>query len=157
MKLYFLRHGIAIESEKWKGSEFDRPLTDDGCERMEREAKTMAKLDIAPDILLTSPLARARQTAQIAAAALKRDAKNDERLKPGFDAAKALEIVREHRDADAIMVVGHEPDMSATIGALVGGAQVEVKKGGLALVEIDPSSNSGELLWLIPPKVLVAR
>src|SRR5438270_13152049 len=117
MKLYFLRHGIAVESDAWNGSEFDRPLTDEGGERMQREAKAMAKLGLAADVIVTSPLVRARQTAQFAAEALKcRSVEEDERLAQGFDAGKALEIVREHTGVDAMMLVGHEPTMSETIG-----------------------------------------
>jgi len=158
MKLYFLRHGIAVESDEWNGNEFDRPLTSEGCERMQRQAKTMAKLDLAPDAIVTSPLVRARQTAQIAAQALKcRNIEEDDRLAEGFDVAKALAIAHEHSDAGAIMLVGHEPTMSRTIGALVGSAKIALKKGGLALVEMDLSARSGELLWLVPPKVLLAR
>src|SRR5947209_5472920 len=105
MKVYFLRHGIAVESDEWNGSEFDRPLTGEGCERMQREAKAMAKLDLAPEVIVTSPLVRARQTAEIAAKALKcRAIRNDDRLAQGFDAAKALEIASEHSGADAIML-----------------------------------------------------
>jgi phosphohistidine phosphatase len=53
------------------------------------------------------------------------------------------------------MVVGHEPDFSDTISALIGGGRIVCKKGGLALVEIpDAQSRKGELVWLVPPKVL---
>lgn len=157
MKLYFLRHGIAVDSADWNGSEFDRPLTEDGRERMQREAKTLAKLDVCPDVILTSPLVRARQTAEIAAEALGcKNLENDDRLANGFDERAVAAIGAERRDARAIMLVGHEPTMSATIGALVGGARIDLKKGGLALVELaDVSGLSGELVWLIVPKVLV--
>jgi phosphohistidine phosphatase SixA len=54
------------------------------------------------------------------------------------------------------MLVGHEPNMSATIGHLVGGARLDLKKGGLACIDLpDPASRAGALLWLIPPKVPV--
>jgi len=159
VKLYFLRHGIAVDSADWNGSERDRPLTGEGRDKMALVAKAMAKLGIEPAVILTSPLVRARQTAEIAAEALKCGSlRSDERLANGFDIACVAEMVHEHEDADSLMFVGHEPTMSATVGALVGGAQIALKKGGLALVEIpDPSSLSGELLWLAPPKVLIAR
>ena len=66
-------------------------------------------------------------------------------------------ILVAHADAKAIMLVGHEPSMSATIGRAIGSASIELKKAALAGIEfIDPVSTSGTLFCLIPPKVLVA-
>lgn len=155
MKVYFLRHGLAGDPQQWQSDDFDRPLTDEGRERMAREAKAMAKLDLAPDAIITSPLVRAKQTAEIVADRLKMRPVEDERLEPGFDTERLRQILQDHAKADAIMVVGHEPDFSGTIGRLVGGAKIDLKKGGLACVDLpDPSSLNGELVWLVPPKVL---
>jgi phosphohistidine phosphatase len=157
MKLYFLRHGIAADREEWTGSDYDRPLTGEGCERMEREARALAALGIAPDLILTSPLVRAKQTAQLLAKGIKYDNRltEDERLGPGFNVQRLRAILRQHPSAGSIVLVGHEPDMSETIGSLVGGGRIAMKKGGLAFVEVsDASAASGELVWLIPPKVL---
>jgi phosphohistidine phosphatase SixA len=65
-------------------------------------------------------------------------------------------MLEEYKQANAIMLVGHEPDFSQTIGALTGG-RVVVKKGGLARVDLQPDSGAlaGDLVWLIPPKVLI--
>jgi phosphohistidine phosphatase SixA len=80
----------------------------------------------------------------------------DDRLAPGFD-LKALEaILRELEGTLAVMVVGHEPDFSEVIGDLIGGAQVVVKKGSLARIEMHSlSPPRGTLVWLIPPKLLM--
>ena len=68
--------------------------------------------------------------------------------------ARAHDLL-DHPGAKSIMVVGHEPDFSATIGALVGGGSIICRKGGLALVELpDAHSHKGELLWLVPPRIL---
>jgi len=158
LKTYFLRHGAAAEPGEWKkGSDFDRPLTDDGRERMAREAKAIRKLDLDLDAIITSPLARARETAEIVASALKITAiKEDARLGTGFDLGSLEEILQDHADAKAIMLVGHEPSMSSTIGRLIGGARVDLKKGGLACVDLpDASSRAGVLLWLATPKLLL--
>ncbi len=156
MKVYFLRHGIAAEPGEWKGNDYDRPLTDDGRERMAREAKAIRKLELDLDAILTSPLARARETAEIVAAALKVSSKDDERLGGDFDISSLEEILQDHADAKALMLVGHEPSLSATIGRLVGEARINLKKGGLACVELpDASTTTGELLSLIAPKVLL--
>ena len=69
MNCYFLRHGIAVEPEAWSGNDFERPLTRDGHTRMEREAKAIAELSLDLDAIVTSPLLRAKQTAEIVAAA----------------------------------------------------------------------------------------
>jgi phosphohistidine phosphatase len=160
MKLFFLRHGLAGDPTEWPANDADRPLTDYGKERMGREAATIARLDLGLDAILTSPLVRAYQTAEIVARELDLlDAlKSDERLAPGFDREELAGILRDHAEAGAVMLVGHEPDFSGTIGSLIGGARVVCKKGSLAYVELpDPSSSEGTLVWLIPPKVLAGR
>lgn len=158
MKCYFLRHGIAVEAEAWSGRDFDRPLTSDGCSRMEREAKAIADLSLELDSIVTSPLLRAKQTAEIVAKRLDLGGKLDEdqRLENGFNLERLRAILADHAHDKAIMLVGHEPSMSATIGRAIGGASIELKKAALAGIEFsDPKATSGMLFSLIPPKVLV--
>ncbi len=157
MNCYFLRHGIAVEPDEWKGRDFDRPLTREGIERMQREARAIADLTLELDAIVTSPLLRARQTAEIVASQLKlRDEiVEDVRLAGGFDARRLSEILDDHDKADAIMLVGHEPTMSAAIGRSIGDASIELKKAALAgVVFADASATRGTLICLIPPKVL---
>lgn len=160
MKLYFLRHGSAADFDVWDGTDFDRPLTRDGRERMEREAKAMAALAFPLDLIVSSPLVRAKQTAAIVAAALGLSGRLivDERLALDFGPAPLASLLADHRSARALMLVGHEPGMSRTIGHLTGGTRIEVKKGSLAYVELaDPSVLQGRLMWLLPPKVLASK
>ena len=157
MKLYFLRHGIAVDREEWKGNDFDRPLTDEGRERMAREAKTIAKLDLGLDVIITSPLLRAKETAKIVAERLKMEDEliEDERLGPDFDATRLSAILQERAIADAIMLVGHDPSMTEMVGQLAGGARIDLKKGGLACVDVrEPASLNGQLVCLVTPKIL---
>jgi len=157
MKLYFLRHGVAAERPDWKGNDAERPLTEDGKERMARSAAVLARLDLELDAILTSPLARARQTADIVAAALNAKDKllHESRLGIGFDRDQLAEILRDHAGAEALMLIGHEPSFSETISALIGGGRIVCRKGGLACVKLgDRTSLKGELLWLIPPRLL---
>ncbi|HEY6327459.1 MAG TPA: phosphohistidine phosphatase SixA [Candidatus Cybelea sp.] len=159
MNCYFLRHGIAVAPQAWHGSDDDRPLTPEGEKRMEREARAIADLDLDVDTIVTSPLLRARQTAEIVADRLRvgDGLVEDARVAHGFDADGVVAILREHDRAASVMFVGHEPSMSATVGRLVGGASIELKKGGLAGVELDdPPAGAGTLICLIPPKVLAA-
>jgi phosphohistidine phosphatase len=124
---------------------------------MEVEAEFISKLDLGLDNILTSPLTRAFQTAEIVAEqlGLLDRMEIDDRLSPGFGRADLAEILNDHPRADSIMVVGHEPDFSMTIESLIGGGSVVCKKGSLARVDLTGAGFlSGELIWLIPPKAL---
>jgi phosphohistidine phosphatase len=157
MTLYVLRHGRADRSA-WMGMDFERPLTEDGKECMLREADFIAQLDLGLDAILTSPLVRAYQTAEIVAERLNMlDLLTvDEQLEPGFGPIDLAEILEGYPEADEIMFVGHEPDFSETISYLIGGGNIVCKKGSLARVDlIDAGPLAGELVWLIPPKALI--
>ena len=157
MRLYFLRHGQAGEREDWNGDDFDRPLTTDGVKRMEREADSIAELDLELEAIVTSPLVRARQTADIVAKRLKmrKVLVEDENLGLEFNVSRLQRVIERYPKASAIMLVGHEPSMSRTIGQLIGGARIDFKKGALACVDLtDASTAAGELVWLIPPRLL---
>lgn len=159
MKVYCLRHGVAVEPEAWSGSDFDRPLTREGCDRMEREAKAIEELSLDLDCIVTSPLLRAKQTAAIVAARLgmRSAVVEDPRLASGFNFERFGAILSAHPAAGALMLVGHEPTMSETIGRAIGGGNIELKKAALAGIEIaNAGAPRGMLLFLIPPKVLVA-
>ena len=158
MKCYFLRHGIAVEPDEWQGSDFDRPLTREGRERMEREARAIDDLSLSIERIVTSPLLRAKQTAEILAERLGLRDKlvEDARLGGGFNNDRLAEIIAAQADMKTIVLVGHEPTMSATIGRAIGRANIELKKAALAGVELtDATSGSGTLFCLIPPKTLV--
>lgn len=158
MDVYFLRHGVAVEPDEWTGRDFDRPLTDKGVTRMDREACGIAAILLDLDIIVTSPLVRARQTAEIVAERmeLRREPIKDERLGGSFSIEQLPAILADHSDAQSIMLVGHEPSFSQVVGHLIGRADVEIKKGALAGVTLaGPSSSNGILTSLIPPKVLI--
>jgi phosphohistidine phosphatase len=158
MEIYFLRHGDAGAAEGWKGSDTERPLSKEGFARMEKEAVAIARLRPALDVILTSPLVRAQQTAEIVAKKLgpARAPVLDERLAPGFGAAELRQILEERRAARGVMVVGHEPDFSRVISVCIGGGAVECRKGSLVRVDMeDRASLAGVLVWLLPPRVLV--
>jgi phosphohistidine phosphatase len=157
MKLYFLRHGLASH-DNWIRPDFERPLNQKGIERMKLTAKCLQKLDLGLEVLLSSPLVRARQTAEIATDGLdpRPVFQLDERLSPGFDLAALETILRDFVGVEALMVVGHEPDFSEVIGDLIGGAQIVVKKGSLARIDLHGlAPPRGSLVWMVPPKLLV--
>jgi phosphohistidine phosphatase len=157
MELYFLRHGDAGAAEDWKGRDSERPLSREGAVRMEKEAAAIALLRPTLELILTSPLVRARQTAEIVARSLRLAELlvEEERLSPGFAAADLAGILAERGSLRGLLMVGHEPDFSRVISACTGGGRVECKKGSLVRVDMDdPSSLKGILVWLLPPRVL---
>jgi phosphohistidine phosphatase len=87
MILYFLRHELAGDRAEWMADDRKRPLTEEGKRRMAGSARALAGLGLGLEAIVTSPLTRARQTAEIAAEGLGMQTKliEDERLAPGFD------------------------------------------------------------------------
>ena len=149
MELYFLRHGEADWPE-WKKSDDERPLTKRGKREMRDVAKFLDRLRVRPNLIVTSPLPRAAQTAEIAADYLKAKLRKDELLAPGFGPSKLRTVLKRHR-AKVLMLVGHEPDFTQVISELTG-ASLKLSKAGVALLDVDPESEEGKLLWLFPTK-----
>ena len=149
MKLCFLRHGEA-DWPNWTKPDNERPLTERGRKEMKRVAKFLDRLKFVPDVILTSPLPRASQTAEIVGQRLGIELKTEPALAHGFNIERLRRLLAK-RDADCVMVVGHEPAFSEVIGELTGG-KTKISKAGVALLEINRSCTSGTLLWLFPPK-----
>jgi phosphohistidine phosphatase len=149
MQLYFLRHGEA-DWPHWTRSDDERPLTDFGKKEARQVAKFLNRLKVKPDLIVTSPLPRALQTAEAAAEQLKTKLRQDQALEPGFGISELKAVLKRHR-SKVLMLVGHEPDFSSVISALTG-AFLKMSKAGVALVDIDPETEKGRLLWLFPPK-----
>jgi len=149
MQLYFLRHGEA-DWPDWKKSDNERPLTESGKKEMREVAKFLDRLKVRPDLIVTSPLPRASQTAKIAAECLNAKLRTDELISPGFGKDQLRTVLKRHR-AKVLMLVGHEPDFTQIISELTG-ASLKLSKAGVALVDVDLESEEGKLLWLFPPK-----
>ena len=149
MQLYFLRHGEA-DWPGWTKPDDERPLTDFGKKEVRQVATFLNRLKMKPDLVVTSPLPRALQTAEVAAEQLKTKLRQDEALEPGFGISELSSVLKRHR-SKVLMLVGHEPDFSSVISALTGGF-IKMSKAGVALIDIDPETEKGRLLWLFPPK-----
>jgi phosphohistidine phosphatase len=120
-------------------------------------ARGIRRLGVRLDVLLSSPLVRAHETAAIVARELGLELHLADELRPGCDLKRLAALLADHRAAERVMVVGHEPDFSAMIGALAGGAQVLMKKGGLGRVDTEVlEAGAGTLIWLLPPRALRA-
>ncbi|MBK8025238.1 MAG: histidine phosphatase family protein [Chloroflexi bacterium] len=151
MRLHFFRHAIAEEARDGK-SDHQRELTSEGIERTRTAARVLKQLRFEPDHLFSSPLVRARQTADILAEGLGVAVQVRPEVGPGFNVDAITRLTHNLGDAD-VLFVGHEPDFSNTIYAITGG-RVLMKKGCLVSVEVDPGpSLRGSLSTIIPPKV----
>ncbi len=151
MRLYFLRHGAA-DWPDWKKPDDERPLTKAGRKEMHVVGEFLGTLKAQPDVILTSPLPRAAQTADIAAEHLKVRVREEKLLAPGFG-SEDLRRLRKKYPQQVLMLVGHEPDFTCVIGALTG-ARLKLSKAGVALLDLE--GTKGRLLWLLPPKVAKA-
>ncbi|HET6421284.1 MAG TPA: phosphohistidine phosphatase SixA [Geobacteraceae bacterium] len=158
MKLIIIRHAEAVAktpdvSEEW------RYLTPEGRVFFRKTARTMVEKGVSPDLILTSPLIRAVQTADILAETLSYDgpllAVND--LAPGFDITDLENILAEYRSVNELVLVGHEPDLSDLIVSLFSpGSGVKFKKGTAVMVKLEPSgSGTAAFKWLASGKNLV--
>ena len=150
MQLYFLRHGEA-DWPHWTRPDDERPLTDFGKKEVRQVAKFLDRLKVKPNLVVTSPLPRALQTAEVAAGQLKTKLRQDEALEPGFGISELRTLLKRH-GSKALMLVGHEPDFTSVISALTG-ASLKLSKAGVALVDFDPETEKGRLFWLFPPRV----
>jgi phosphohistidine phosphatase len=150
--LYFLRHGPAGDPRPERDDE--RPLTDAGVAELTAAAFLWRRLNLRPDAVISSPFARARQTAELFVAGIGRGTvTTDDGLVPGAgwpEMGRALARVPEAR---RVLFVGHEPDLSNAIATLTGAASVRMRKGAVACVEFPgaPEPGTGELAWLIDP------
>jgi len=159
MRLLIVRHAIAVPHGTPEVPEDERPLTGRGEKRFRVAAKGLARICRRPDVLLSSPLVRARQTADIAAKAWggKVEATNVPALAAGtMDEVAA--VLAPYPPDSLVAVVGHEPDVSDILARLLGtphSQRLTFRKGGAALVDVPGAiTDGGALLWYLPPRVL---
>lgn len=160
MELYILRHGIAVPRGTAGYPLDDRPLTDEGTRKFERAALGIIAVVPHPDLILTSPMKRALETAHITGRAFGTESNIEqcEELRPGKSVKNLLLYLVKFKNLERLMVVGHEPGMSAIASALLGSerAVVEFKKGALCRIDVPslPLRNPGTLIWHLSPKHL---
>jgi len=160
MQLYIVRHGIAIDREDPKcPSEAERYLTEEGIERTRQVAKGIAALGAHADLMVSSPLVRATQTAAIFASAFdypEQKIRHTESLLPGAEPAALLRELTREKNASSVFCFGHAPHVDALLAAAVGAQRhiTSMKKAGVAFVELKRvSPPNGQLVWLVTPKV----
>ena len=159
METYLLRHGIAEEP---RGSDAERALTPEGRKKLREVLTVAASAGVKPTLILTSPYKRALQTAEMAAEHLGYSGElvRTDSLLPMSDPPHVWTELRTHKDEDALLLAGHEPNMGRLFAFLLGTPSLEVdfKKGAIARVDIDQFGPAprGLLRWLLVPK-LAAR
>lgn len=158
MKLYVVRHAEAVplETEGVSGDE-GRYLTPAGQASLPPLARTLRRMGASFSRILTSPLVRARQTAEGIARAWGEPAPSLSEtplLAPGAKKRELAGYLRGLGESD-LAIVGHNPDLSELVGWLIGdkGVGIDLEKSGVALVEFDhePDKGKGHLTWLITP------
>ena len=159
VELYLVRHAIAEErGPKWP-DDGKRPLSARGVARFREVVRGLRAVDVRVDVVLTSPLLRATQTADLLAAGLEPSPPVEivEPLAPGVT-PKALAGVLSRAKRARIAVVGHEPDLGALAAHLVGASRpLAFRKGGVCRVDLDGPGGPGRLAWFAPPRILRAR
>ncbi len=159
-ELYIVRHGIAVEPGMPGMTDDERPLTPKGEKRMRQIARGLRLLDLKLDKIITSPLPRARSTAEIIADALdaREIVETSNVLQTGSSAATVQRFLRE-RTEDRLMIVGHNPTLSDLVSLLVLGSTqpriCDLKKGAIAaLTHTVATKDLYDVMWLATPRLL---
>ena len=156
MEIYLLRHGIA-EDAKPGQSDASRALTEEGREKLARVLRRAGKAGMSPSLILSSPLRRAIETAEVAAQTLEYGGKivQTHALVPEASPADIWDELRERREETSILLASHEPLMSSLASFLLRSPalQVDMKKAALVRVDCDRfgSEPSGVLKWMLTP------
>lgn len=160
MLLYLLRHGIA-ESDSPSGLDADRRLTEDGRAKTRKIVSALALRITPPRVILTSPLVRACQTAELAGEAFGVPVETWEVLGSNHAGQILAALAQRPFPGAGVMLVGHEPSFSEIIERLLGSSLpggVQMKKAGCAALEVRFEADrvaSALLLWLVTPKMLL--
>lgn len=161
VQLYLIRHAVAEERGAAWPDDTLRPLTDDGRARMRKVAKGLVRLGVSLDVVLTSPLVRARQTAELVAAAFDGQPPILElpQLEPDTPYTELLDGLRKYARKKRVALVGHEPDLGIIASRLLGTKKpLAFRKGGVCLIDVGtlPPTTPGTLRWFAPPAMLRA-
>jgi len=162
MKLYVLRHGDAVEHGDPRYKENERPLTPKGIQRTKQLAHTLREMETSFDVILSSPLTRARQTAEIVARSLKLEDKLQftDHLSLSGSMQRLVEAVHAIGPApSSVLLVGHEPYLSGFISLLcIGGPNLplKMKKGALCRLQVErlACGQCAVLEWLLQPRLV---
>ncbi len=160
MILYFLRHASAGEHVANPKKDEKRALDKEGIEQCGYVGRALAALQVQVDTIVSSPLKRCTQTAVLVGNELGYEGKlqMETALRPEAGLADFRKMLEKYARMEAIMVVGHNPNLSQFLGAIISDsgceASLELKKGSAAKVEM--RRTSGTLSWCLTPKIVRA-
>lgn len=157
--LYLVRHAIAADRGGEWPDDARRPLTERGISRFTEAVNGLRRLDVTLDEIFTSPLVRAKQTADLLAAGLegKAPVKVLDALAPGHAPASVMAQLARVATRRRIALVGHEPDLGELAAHLIGaGRALAFRKGGVCRIDMGSltSTRAASLVWFLPPAVL---
>jgi phosphohistidine phosphatase len=162
MKLYIVRHAIALPHGTPGMRDDDRSLTEEGIRKMRQAAAGLRRLNCIPGILLSSPLVRARQTAEILLEEFGKDVKI--KLTPALAPSGSRtelygEIAQHAKKVDSLMIVGHQPSLGEIAGEIAWGSPenfVDLKKGGFCAIDVESVQGmpKGSMISLLTPSIL---
>jgi phosphohistidine phosphatase len=158
-ELYIIRHGIAADRGEEYPDDSKRPLTSQGISRLRKESRALDELGVEFDQIITSPLARARQTADIFAETMKSKpaVATSDALAPAGTPAAVIQELAKHSKKARIALVGHEPNLGELAARLIGArSPLEFKKGAICRIDFEvlPPKGIGQLRWFVPPLML---
>lgn len=163
MDLLIIRHAPSEDRDQFAltgQADALRPLTARGIERMQLAARGLMTLALPIERLITSPLTRAQQTAEIVAPALEiRKFDAEAILSPEASTEQVIDWLRKQPRVDGMALIGHEPNLSQLMETLIHGranGNIPLKKGGAALIRFSDAiaAGQGQLIWFLPPGVL---
>ena len=163
MQIFVIRHAEAQQlGQKNAFSDEKRSLTSEGRDRMRDGVKGLRALGVEPDLVLTSPHARALETAEIVAAALgvsRKEIVQTDNLKPGASVDELFAEIKKHTGVESLALVGHEPDLGGIVSRILHGhsrVPIEMKKGSVCCLNVTETVPAlhGSLLWLLTLKHL---
>ena len=160
LELYLIRHGLAAERGDEYPDDSKRPLTSQGISRVRKEARALDEIGVEFDHIITSPLVRTRQTADILAESMKSKAAvsaSDALAPAGTPAAVIQDLAKFAKKGTRIALVGHEPNLGELAARLIGArAPFEFKKGAICRMDFEvlPPKGLGHLRWFVPPRML---
>lgn len=158
-ELYLVRHGIAEERGTEWPDDSRRPLTRKGVSRLEKSARGLISLGVTFDVMLTSPLVRARETAEVVAALFepRPPIVAIDSLTPDGGYQQLLEDLAKQTRRSRIALVGHEPSLGEYAARLAGSRHAfEFKKGAVCRIDVEvlPPTSPGALRWFMTPRML---
>jgi phosphohistidine phosphatase len=159
LALYLIRHGIAAERGDEYPDDSKRPLTSAGISRLRKEARALDALGITFDQIITSPLVRTRQTADVIAESLKEKPPVvvSDALSPAGTPTAVMQDLAKHAKKASVALVGHEPNLGELAARFIGArTPLEFKKGGICRIDFEtlPPKGLGTLRWFVTPRML---